>query len=268
MRKRLLAAVAALALASLFLASTAATDTSRINSAAVVPGPVAPHIYGGTYPSSGTRIASVHYQDAFRCSATLIAPRWVMTAKHCLPESPSTNMRIIAKSIYPRPSGGEHRSVIERHAAPSGDIALLYLGSAVSDEYPHLADGFPPVASENYVYGWGRECPTCGWPSTRLKWATVEVTSIDTDIKDVYNGRGIEYKAAVGATNSGTTCQGDSGGGFFKDHGRERQVGVVSRSEYLGGGGCTDAHIVASTAYDPNENFIKNLCARCEWGSP
>ncbi|KXK59514.1 peptidase S1 [Micromonospora rosaria] len=198
MRIRLTLALVATALAGALVAPATATAA-----------PTAPQpIIGGSLVSSAPWAAAVFQNGSFACSGSIIAPRWVLTAAHCLRGSISVRVG----SIY-HASGGTTATVSAIHTRH--DLALLHLGTSISTTYVTLANANPPVGAINSIYGWGRTCLTCD-PSSQLKTATVRVTAISSEDAD----GGPVIRSARG---DGVSWQGDSGGPQFHNG---QQVGV------------------------------------------
>lgn len=206
MRIRLTMAALATTLAGALVAPSAA--------AAAVSEPITPMIIGGGTVSSAPWAAAVFSNGSFTCSGTIIAPTWVLTARHCV----SGTMSVRVGSVY-RSSGGVTRSVTAAYARY--DVALLRLSSSVNTTYVTLSNSYPPVGSTNTIYGWGMTCYSGCNPSEQLKTATVQVTS--TNVTDAYGGRAIRSTRI-----NGNAWRGDSGGPQFYNG---AQVGVASTAD-------------------------------------
>ncbi|WFE26134.1 trypsin-like serine protease [Solwaraspora sp. WMMD791] len=197
MRIRLTLAIAATALVGVFVAPTAA---------AAAPEP----IIGGSTVSSAPWAAAVFQNGSFACSGSIIAPRWVLTARHCI----GGTMSVRVGSVY-RSSGGTTSSVSATYSRY--DLGLLYLSSSISTTYVTLASSNPPVGSTNTIFGWGRTCSTCD-ASPQLKTASVRTTT--NGASDAYGGPAIRSTGV-----NGVAWRGDSGGPQFYNG---QQVGVCS----------------------------------------
>jgi secreted trypsin-like serine protease len=171
-----------------------------------------PDIIGGSTVSSAPWAAVVFQNGSFTCSGTIVASRWVLTARHCL----NTNMSVRVGSVQ-RTSGGVVANVIATRSSPNGDLALLNLDRAVNTTFSPLSSGFPAVGATNNIYGWGRTSFN-GPAANQLKTATVRVTS--TNCRDAFGGRAICSNGI-----SGVAWKGDSGGPQFSGG---LQVGVAS----------------------------------------
>nr|MDT0656471.1 DUF1986 domain-containing protein [Micromonospora sp. DSM 115978] len=167
-------------------------------------------IIGGSTVSSAPWAAAVFQNGSFACSGSIIAARWVLTARHCIGGS----MSVRVGSVY-RASGGTTASVSSTYSRY--DIGLLYLSTSISASYVTLASANPPVNSTNTIFGWGRTCTNCA-ASAQLKTATVRVTT--TGSSDAYGGPAIQSTGV-----NGVAWRGDSGGPQFYNG---QQVGVCS----------------------------------------
>ena len=203
MRIRSLIAVLATALAGVLGASSGA-----------VAAPVSPYIIGGGTVSSAPWAAAVFSNGSFTCSGTIIAPQWVLTARHCL----GGTMSVRVGSVY-YASGGVTRSVSATYSRY--DLALMRLSSSVSTSYVSLASSNPPIGSTNSIYGWGMTCYSGCSASSQLKTASVQVTS--NSATDAYGGQAIRSSRI-----NGNAWRGDSGGPQFYNG---LQVGVASTAD-------------------------------------
>ncbi|ANN16809.1 serine protease [Amycolatopsis orientalis] len=202
------------------LAAAALTMTAGAVASAGTPTGVQPNIVGGGTAPTVSWGAQVYVNtpgrqwDGFNCSGSVIAQRWVLTAKHCL-DSDGTGMRVRVGSNQLQ--GGRVIAVDRKVSSPAGsDISLLHLASDAGVTPIALASSNPSVGSTNQLYGWGRETPT-GPPASALKVANVRVTGSSSD---AYGGPAIQ---SVGI--DGSAWKGDSGGPQVSNG---VQVGVAS----------------------------------------
>jgi secreted trypsin-like serine protease len=197
----------------------AAAIAATVTGALVVPGTAVaadptPLIIGGSTVSSAPWAAAVFANGSFTCSGTIIAPTWVLTARHCI----NGTMSVRVGSVN-RTSGGVTRTVSATYA--QADLALMRLSSSVSTSYVSLASSNPPIGSTNSIYGWGMTCYSGCGASTQLKTANVRVTS--NNARDAYGGQAIRTTRI-----NGNAWRGDSGGPQFYNG---QQVGVASTAD-------------------------------------
>jgi secreted trypsin-like serine protease len=163
--------------------------------------PVTPFIIGGGTVSSAPWAAAVFSNGSFTCSGTIIAARWVLTARHCVNGTMSVRVGSVNRS-----SGGVTSAVSS--SSSRYDLALLYLSTSINTSYVTLSSSYPPVNSTNSIYGWGMTCYSGCSASSTLKTADVRVTS--TNVTDA------------------NAWRGDSGGPEFYNG---AQVGVASTAD-------------------------------------
>ncbi|QGV77105.1 S1 family peptidase [Streptomyces ficellus] len=218
---RLVPALAATALSVLGLAPTAVAQTS--------PSPVAPAvaprtdpqpIIGGGYAGNAPWAARLFSNGRQTCSATIVAPTWILTAKHCV-SGGGLSFRI---GSLDQSTGGTVANGVSVHNHASSDLSLVRLDRSVPGTYATL--GRPGSVSVNQtvqVYGWGATSQ-CGseanCQSRYLKVADVIVTG---GCRDAYNG-----SAICARRGNGITAGGDSGGPMMANG---VQVGVASTSD-------------------------------------
>lgn len=198
-------------------------------------GGFSPNIIGGQLISSAPWAAAVFRNGSFTCSGTIIAPTWVMTARHCVGGA----MAVRVGSVF-RSSGGTVANVLSAPVSPFGDIALLRLDRSINTSFSPLASSNPPVNSTNSIFGWGQTSQTAP-PSQQLKGATVRVVS--TNSSDAFGGQAIQSRGI-----SGVAWRGDSGGPEFFNG---LQVGVASTAN------STTSQWYASVAF--NRNWIRSV---------
>ncbi len=163
--------------------------------------------------SSAPWSAQVYRNGSFTCSGTIIASRYVLTARHCTGSGMSVRIGNVNR--------GSGTLVNVTTYASRYDLAVLTLASAVNTSYMPLASANPPTGATNNIYGWGMTCYSGCDASPQLKTASVRVTS--TNQTDAYGGR------AIGSTRiNGNAWRGDSGGPQVYNG---AQVGVASTAD-------------------------------------
>ncbi|AUX44646.1 serine protease [Sorangium cellulosum] len=151
--------------------------------------------------------------DFYQCTGTLVAPRWVLTAQHCIADDGETSAVRIGSNTYRE----GRRIAVDGVEVPSAevDIALLHLTEDADGPLVQLADAAPAVTgTPATLYGWGSEgTPRVMAPSLKKADITLDGRRSDDELQ------------ATGVTGSGWS--GDSGGPWFVDG---RQVAVYSGS--------------------------------------
>ncbi|MHB6904541.1 S1 family peptidase [Streptomyces sp. DB-54] len=211
---KLVPALAAAAVAVLALLAPTAV------AAPIPPGAKGPQpIIGGQYANSGPWAVRLYSNGQETCSATIIAPTWVLTAKHCVAGG-ALSFRIGSLDQY---SGGTAANGVQTYTH-GADLALVRLDRSVSTTYATLGQpGSVSVGQNVQVYGWGATSQ-CGseinCQSRFLKFANVTVSGGCTD---AYGG-----SAICAYWGDGITAGGDSGGPMMANG---VQVGVASTSD-------------------------------------
>ncbi|MFF0726277.1 S1 family peptidase [Streptomyces sp. NPDC004134] len=182
-------------------------------------GPPSTKIIGGGYAQSGPWAARLFSNGRQTCSASIIAPTWILTAKHCV-SGGGLSFRI---GSLDQTSGGTLANGVQTYTH-SSDLALVRIDRSVSTTYATLGQpGSVTVGQNVQVYGWGATSQ-CGseinCQSQYLKVANVTVTG---GCSDAYGGNAI-----CARRGDGITAGGDSGGPMMANG---AQVGVASTSD-------------------------------------
>ena len=204
-------------------------------------------IVGGTVAQAGTwpGTVAVYIDGAQGCGGTLVAPKWVVTAGHCVSSPSSENGgfdKIVAKKHKLSASGGESINVKKAYRHPDfdsstmdNDIALLELEEESTEtpvKFLQAGDVAKTLVEDAKltVVGWGTTSEGSYSTSDDLRQVDVPFITNDTckgfsQYEDL-----VDNQFCAGYTTSGKdSCQGDSGGPIYVKVGSETfQAGLVS----------------------------------------
>ncbi len=219
-RKLLMAAAfSALAVAGLVPAAGTAAATPAPDS-----GGVGVQIIGGGYATNAPWAARMFANGQQRCSATIIAPTYILSAQHCVSGTSASSLSFRIGSLD-QFSGGTVANGVSYTTHSTADLAIIRLDRSVSATYSPLGTSSNVAVGQTVqVYGWGATCtnqPEINCQSQRLKVANVRVTSVSCR----------DYRGGIAVCASridGITAGGDSGGPMMASG---RQVGVASTSD-------------------------------------
>ncbi|NJK43907.1 MAG: serine protease [Pleurocapsa sp. SU_196_0] len=192
-----------------------------------------PQVVGGTPATAGEQPFMVALLDsrindpfaAHYCGASLIAPRWILTAAHCvfergavLPPSAVQAALGVTRLEGALSRSGIRRIVVHPQYNPStddNDIALLELETASSLQPVALLEpdqtALAAPGSNATVMGWGALSAGGAYPRD-LQRATVPITTTE-DCQAAFGSRVTASMICAGMPLGGVdTCQGDSGG--------------------------------------------------------
>jgi secreted trypsin-like serine protease len=152
------------------------------------------------------------------CSASLVAPQWIITAGHCFHDvngnrvsggTPYATTATIARTDLTQTSVGHDVAVDQVVQNSKEDVALGHLATAVTDVAPlPLSSAAPKNGQILRITGWGATSSVNPTPVTRLQTGQVK-------IKRVANTSVL----VVGYLPSSTTsaCLWDSGAPYFSE---------------------------------------------------
>jgi secreted trypsin-like serine protease len=181
----------------------------------------------GRYPF----LVSLQQEGQHWCTATLIGPDQVLTARHCT--HPSTIPRltaVIGRAQLSAP-GGEERRIVDVHNHPDLlDVSVLTLDAPVYTIEPVAlaASGVDPAGTDGIATGWG-STDNDGTKPDWLQRVSVPILS-KQECAVIHDDWFVpEGEVCAGSPGAGA-CYGDSGGPLLQDvEGTLVQVGVVSR---------------------------------------
>jgi len=239
-------------------------------------GPTAPNvrIVGGQDASLGQYpwLVNLGYQrngageTLFKCGGSLIGPRHVVTAAHCVTDLPSGFALAVVRVgehdlaseqdcqsgvCSPEPQDMKVKKIVfhPSYGKPNAfqnDIAVISLEDEVQQNdfvipvcLPFNDEGLdyltPEAGEEVDVAGWGATTETGRRPATVLQFLGVRVTN-GTQCKEVYAERGgvlTESQICAGGQKGKDSCVGDSGSGLMRSR-RDPSRGGAGRSELIG----------------------------------
>ncbi|MGW6982325.1 FG-GAP-like repeat-containing protein [Streptomyces sp. NPDC054932] len=202
--------------------------------------------------------------DTRSCTAVLIDPRWVMTAKSCFADKPAESITVAAGAPRNRTtltigrkdlnaSGGHTTEIADLVPHADRDLVMARLAQPVFTITPVGVSGTAPAA--------GAQVTVPGFGRTAQDWAPAQAHKADFTVGTVAAG---EFDLTPKTPADATVCQGDAGAPALQTvNGTTLVAGITSRSWQ---GGCLDGADAKTTSYDTRVdglgNWIGSLTSR------
>jgi Trypsin len=188
-------------------------------------------IVGGKLTTDFPDCCAIGDDDGFYCTGTLIAPRLVVTAKHC---DGSTRVFLKGSDIR-RLDEGEVRRVVDEKMHPEVDLRVLVLDSPSTVKPRHVAQGAEigkPKTARLVGFGTVNLGGTVGYGVKRR--VDVPITSLGCATQDDVTNFGCKLGKEIVAGHRGLlkdSCRGDSGGPLYikNAEGSYNLLGATSR---------------------------------------
>ncbi|MFF3740059.1 trypsin-like serine protease [Streptomyces sp. NPDC002566] len=192
------------------------------------------------------------------CTATLVDPRWVLTAKSCFADNPVENNTVAAGAPKERTSVTVGRTDLATSGGHITDIVELMPHAdrdLVMGRLAQPATGISPVALSSTAAVDGEELTTAGFGRTATEWAPSKLHTASFTVGAVAEaGFAITAKTPADAS----VCKGDAGAPTLRtEAGKPALVALVSRSWQTN---CLDGRLDESKsgAYDTRVDDLRS----------
>ncbi|QES51959.1 esterase [Streptomyces venezuelae] len=186
--------------------------------------------------------------DTRACTAVLVDPRWVMTAKSCFADKPAESIDVPAGAPKTKTTltigrkdlnaaGGHTSEIAELVPRTDRDLVMARLAQPVFT--------ITPVGVSNAALAAGAQVTVTGYGRTDSVWAPSQAHKADFTVGPV---AATGFDLAPKTPADATVCKGDAGAPALQTvSGKVLVAGVTSRAWQ---GGCLDGSDVKTGAYD------------------
>jgi len=233
-------------------------------------------------------IEAIEGKHGFSCSGTVVAPRIILTAAHCVEDiekgtiTPTKNYALSTGVADPsKASAGNIFHIVATHVFPGFDPGLLHGDAAILvTDRPTSAPSLPLAGTgDAALYAGGAEAQLTGWgltkgdaknPPANLRATTMLVQSSNScreKVKRFYKPYLPEAQVCLlAADRASGGCFGDSGGPAIgkRPDGTPVQLGVTS----TGGPECSTQTPTVLTRADFISGWVAEWIAATESGGP
>ncbi|MFE2839887.1 trypsin-like serine protease [Streptomyces mirabilis] len=205
------------------IAATSLAAALTTTTAGAVSGPQA-----GDDVSAAT--ARLDIGDQRGCSATLVAPQWLLTAASCFADAASSPIPAGAPKVKTTAVvGGKAQQVVNLVPRSDRDVVMAQLAQPVQDITPLAVTGTAPAA--------GDEVQAAGFGRTHTEWVPDQVHVAAFTVQNT----AATTLDLAGKSDGAAVCKGDTGGPILTTTGGRTVIAGVSSLSWQGGCLGTDA---------------------------
>ncbi|MFF9410417.1 S1 family peptidase [Streptomyces anandii] len=158
------------------------------------------------------------------CSATLVAPQWLLTAASCFTDTPGGPLVPGAPKLKTTATiGGTAQQVVNLAPRSDRDVVMAQLAKPVSGITPIPVTGTAPRA--------GDEVQAAGYGRTREEWLPDQVHAATFTVQNA----GATTIDLAAKSDGATICKGDTGGPALTTNGGRTYVVAVNSLSWAGG---------------------------------
>ncbi|MFI1455961.1 trypsin-like serine protease [Streptomyces roseus] len=199
--------------------------------------------------------------SARSCTAALVDPYWVLTAKHCFADNPADTSTVTAGAPKDKTtvtvgrtdlatSGGHTTEITELVPHADRDLVMARLSKPATTVTPVALSATAPTAGETLTaVGFGR---------TKTEWVPSKLHSAGFTVGTLTP---TDFPITAKTPTDATICQGDAGGPAVRtENGKPALVAITGRSTQKG---CLDSASTTAGASDVRvdgaQNWVKQV---------